>query len=97
MNGPKLGPPKDKELYAQQCQDERIESGERNGVEGKFGTYKRCYGMNRLTSKLKETSEARIYMIVLAMNLRKKLSLLLPFFAIGFFIEISLVYTHNFS
>lgn len=74
MNGPKLGrPPKDKELYAKQCHDERKESGERNEVEGKFGTGKRCYGMDRLTSKLKETSETQVYMIVLTMNLWKKL------------------------
>ncbi len=73
MNGPKLGrPPKDKELYAQQCRDERMESGERNEVEGKFGTGKRCFGMNRLTSRLKETSETQIHMIVLTMNLWKK-------------------------
>ena len=74
MNGPKLGrPPKDKELYAKQCLDERIESGERNEAEVKFGTAKRCYGMNRLTSRLKGTSETQIHMIVLTMNLWKKL------------------------
>ena len=60
MNGPKLGrPPKDKELYAQQCYDERKESGERNEVEGKFGTAKRCYGLDRLTSRLQNTGVAK--------------------------------------
>ena len=74
MSGPKLGrPPKDKELYAQQCRDERREAGERNEVEGKFGTGKRCYGMNRITARLKDTSEIQIYMIVLTMNLWKKM------------------------
>lgn len=74
MNGPKLGrPPKDKELYAQQCKDERREAGERNEVEGKFGTGKRCYGLGRLTSRLKDTSETQIHMIVLSMNLWKKM------------------------
>ena len=74
MNGPKLGrPPKDKALYAQQCRDERRESGERNVVEGKFGTGKRCYGMDRLTARLKDTSETQIHMIVLTMNLWKKM------------------------
>lgn len=74
MNGPKLGrPPKDKALYAQQCSDERREAGERNEVEGKFGTGKRCYGLNRLTAKLKNTSETQIHMIVLTMNLWKKM------------------------
>jgi len=74
MNGPKLGrPPKDNELYAQQCRDERRESGERNEVEGKFGTGKRCYGMGRLSARLQNTSETQIHMIVLTMNLWKKM------------------------
>lgn len=74
MSGPKLGrPPKDKALYAQQCRDERREAGERNEVEGKFGTGKRCYGLDRLTARLKDTSETQIHMIVLTMNLWKKM------------------------
>lgn len=74
MSGPKLGrPPKDKALYAQQCRDERKEAGERNEVEGKFGTGKRCYGLDRLTARLKDTSETQIHMIVLTMNLWKKM------------------------
>ena len=83
MSGPKLGrPPKDRALYAQQCKDERREAGERNEVEGKFGTGKRCYGMARLTARLKDTSKTQIYMIVLTMNLWKKLrSLFTHFFS----------------
>jgi hypothetical protein len=74
MSGPKLGrPPKDEELYAQQCRDERREAGERNEVEGKFGTGKRCYGLGRLTARLKGTSETQIHMIILTMNLWKKM------------------------
>ena len=74
MNGPKLGrPPKDKVLYAQQCRDERRESGERNEVEGKFGTGKRCYGLDRITARLQATCETQIHMIVLTMNLWKKM------------------------
>jgi hypothetical protein len=74
MSGPKLGrPPKDKALYAQQCRDERREAGERNEVEGKFGTGKRCYGLDRLTSRLQATCETQIHMIVLTMNLWKQL------------------------
>ncbi len=74
MSGPKLGrPPKDKALYAQQCRDERREAGERNEVEGKFGTGKRCYGMDRLTARLQNTSETQIHMIVLTMNLLKRM------------------------
>jgi transposase, IS5 family len=74
MSGPKLGrPPKDKALYEHQCRDERREAGERNEIEGKFGTGKRCYGLDRLTARLKDTSETQIHMIVLTMNLWKKL------------------------
>lgn len=74
MSGPKLGrPPKDKALYTQQCQDERREAGERNEVEGKFGTGKRCYGLDRLTARLQNTSEPQIHMIVLTMNLWNKM------------------------
>lgn len=78
MSGPKLGrPPKDKALYAQQCRDERRETGERNEVEGKFGTGKRCYGLDRLTSHLQTTCETQIHMIILTMNLWKRLKCLL--------------------
>lgn len=82
MSGPKLGrPPKDKALYAQQCRDERREAGERNEVEGKFGTGKRCYGLDRLTSRLQATCETQIHMIVLTMNLWKKMKAsFTPFF-----------------
>lgn len=74
ISGPKLGrPPKDKALYAQQCCDERRDAGERNEVEGKFGTGKRCYGLDRLTSRLQATCETQIHMIVLTMNLWKRL------------------------
>lgn len=77
MNGPKLGrPTKDKELYAQQCRQEKMESGERNAVEGEFGTGKRNYGLNRLTARLKETSETQIHLIFMVMNLWKRLRLL---------------------
>lgn len=74
MSGPKLGrPPKDKAIYSQQCRDERREAGERNEVEGKFGTGKRCYGLDRLTSRLQVTCETQIHMIILTMNLWKKM------------------------
>lgn len=75
MNGPRLGrPPKDRELYELQCRAEREEAGERNEVEGKFGTGKRCYGLGRLTSRLQNTCETQIHMIILTMNLMKKMN-----------------------
>jgi len=60
-------------IYAQQCHDERREAGERNEVEGKFGTCKRCYGLDRLTTRLQATCETQIHMIILTMNLWKKM------------------------
>lgn len=78
MNGPKLGrPPMDKTIYAQQCADERKESGERNIVEGTFGTGKRCYSLDRLSARLQATCETQIHLAFLTMNLWKRLKSLL--------------------
>lgn len=74
LNGPKLGrPPKDEKMYARQKLTERQEAGERNAVEGKFGEAKRCYGLNRMMTRLKNTSEVSIHMTFLVMNLEKRL------------------------
>lgn len=73
LNGPHLGrPPKDKQLYREQKLLERQEAGERNAVEGKFGEAKRCYGLNRVMTRLKNTSEVSIHMTFLVMNLEKR-------------------------
>mgnify|MGYP004703337265 CR=1 FL=1 len=68
ISGPRLGRPtetskeEDKILaYEDSCK--------RNAVEGVFGVCKRKYGMNRIMSKLKETSETEISLQVLVMNL----------------------------
>ena len=72
MSGPALGrPPADKKVYAEQKEQERRESGERNAVEGKFGEGKRSYGLQRIRCHLEETSEAEIVLIFLVMNLKK--------------------------
>lgn len=77
MNGPKLGrPPKDKALYAQQKMLERKEAGERNAIEGKFGEGKRCYGLDRVMTRLSDTSDTTIHLIFLVMNLKKRLRVL---------------------
>jgi hypothetical protein len=74
MNGPKLGrPPKDRSLYREQCRLERAEAGERNAIEGVFGTGKRRYGLGYITTKLKHTSEVAIHLSFLSMNLQKRL------------------------
>jgi transposase, IS5 family len=81
MNGPKLGrPPIDRALYATQCKQERLESGERNAVEGKFGEAKRRYSLGRIMMRLKDTSETAIYLVFLVMNLQKRLTTLLCHF-----------------
>jgi hypothetical protein len=78
MNGPKLGrPPQDRELYREQCRQERLESGERNAVEGAFGTGKRRYSLGKIMTRLKDTSETAIYLVFLVMNLQKRLRSLL--------------------
>lgn len=48
----------------------------RNSVEGKFGEGKRKYGMDRIMAKLSKTGKTVIALIVLVMNLEKKLRLL---------------------
>lgn len=74
ISGPRLGrPPKDEAEYLAQKLAEYKESGERNAVEGKFGEGKRRYGMNCISTKLKETSETQIQMIVFTMNVAKAL------------------------
>ena len=68
MSGPPLGRPRkniSKEEKKQAREDERI----RNRIEGKFGEGKRRYGLDLIKTKLKETSENKIAIIILAMNL----------------------------
>lgn len=80
INGPKLGKSSSEELKEQrklEIQDSKI----RNSVEGKFGEAKRFYGLNRIMTKLKETSETVIAINLLIMNLEKRLRLLLCFFS----------------
>ena len=81
LNGPKLGrPPKDKKLYEMQKQQERIEAGDRNAAEAKFGEAKLCYGLDRVMAMRQDTSETSIQLIFLVMNLKKRLRSLFDFF-----------------
>jgi IS5 family transposase len=78
LSGPQLGrSPKDKALYRQQLQEEYMESGKRSLVESAFGVGKRCYGLNLIMERLKETSEVAIHTCILTMNLWKRLRELL--------------------
>ncbi len=56
---------------------EKNDTGLRNSIEGTFGTEKRKYGLEyglgRIMMKLANTSESSIAMIILVMNLEKRL------------------------
>jgi len=86
LSGPKLGrPPKDKDLYREQCRIEREESGERSAIEGAFGVGKRRYTLGCVMTRLQHTSEVSIHVSFLTMNLFRRLRLLLvPFSASAF-------------
>jgi len=70
MTGPALGRPK---IGAER---ERENASIRNAIEGKFGEAKRKYGLGRIMAKLDDTSGSVIGMIILVMNLEKRLRLL---------------------
>ena len=81
MNGPKLGKPySDPKEQKLQKKLEWLESGERSEIERSFGVGKNRYTLDRIVTKLKETSEVSIHAAVLYMNLRKKLRLLFALF-----------------
>ena len=66
ISGPKLGKPgKNK---AEEIRQELREIGERNEVEGKFGTGKRKFGLSCIMGKLKETSGSMVCMDIYIMN-----------------------------
>jgi IS5 family transposase len=71
LSGPRLGrPPKDTTVNKK---IERKDAALRNGIEGSFGTGKRKYGLGRIMAKLVDTSESTIAMILLVMNIEKRL------------------------
>lgn len=76
MSGPKLGRP-GKNISQEEKKQAREDEKIRNRVEGKFGEGKRRYGLNLIKTKLKETSENKIAISVLAMNLMTLLAIVL--------------------
>lgn len=86
FSGPPLGRPTlDVELLKEQQRQERRDIGIRNAVEGKFGEGKRSFGLDRIMTHLRETSETVIALQLLVMNLNKRLRLLLfKFFKVLF-------------
>jgi len=72
LSGPRLGrPPKDVKKTKQYKKQEYHDMCERNEVEGKFGEAKRRLGLSLIKTKLKETSETVIGVIILTMNILK--------------------------
>ena len=74
LSGPKLGRPfkdsgKNKERIREQKRIEREDESARIAVEGKFGEAKRRYTLDRIGTRLKETSETSIMMVFMVMNL----------------------------
>ena len=68
ISGPKLGRPK-KNISAEEKKQAQIDERIRNRIEGKFGQGKRKYGLKLVMAKLKETSETKIAISFLVMNL----------------------------
>jgi IS5 family transposase len=81
----RLGRPP-KNLTQSQITEERIEEGLRNEVEGKFGTGKRKYTLNRILTRLPETTATQVVLAFLVMNLDKLYrDFLYSFFKVLFF------------
>ena len=79
MSGPALGRPK-KDVRTDKKQEYQ-DICERNAVEGKFGEGKKAYGLDRVSSRLKQTSLCVISVAILAMNLSKRLRSLFVYFS----------------
>ena len=85
LTGPTLGrPPKDPEQTRAARRQEYQDICDRNIVEGKFGTGKRAYGLNRIMAHLPDTSFCVIGVALLCMNLTKRLRAL----CLGLFAEL---------
>ncbi len=88
MSGPRLGRPK--EENQEEVLQELREIGERNEVEGKFGTGKRRYGLALIKTKLKETTGTDICMNVFVVNMERQVREELKSFSLALLPEIDL-------
>ncbi len=82
LSGPPLGrPPKEcdenKEELVRRRRRVRADELDRIEIEGRFGQSKRRYSLNRVMTKLRNTSECVISRVFLVMNLEKALAALL--------------------
>ena len=73
LTGSALGRKKAGETGAKEVRQMYRDSCERNAVEGRNGDLKRRYGLDRIMSKLKESSETESILNILAMNAAHKL------------------------
>ena len=72
LSGPALGRPKDESAKEANKAQMHQDACDRNVVEGKNGTAKRRYGLNRIMSKLDETSKTEAGFAILMMNAWKR-------------------------
>ena len=78
LSGPRLGrPPKDEEVVEGRKREDYEDMCDRNEIEGKFGTGKTAYGLERVAARLEVTTMAAAGMSLVVMNLRKALGVLL--------------------
>jgi transposase, IS5 family len=90
LSGPRLGRP-GKDATVDKKEEQR-DSAMRNAIEGGFGVGKRRYGMNRIMTKLRQTSETSISLIILVMNLEKILRNLFAHILYRWFMDLKLIY-----
>lgn len=71
-SGTALGrPSKDRERNRKESRRRKKEAGIRNQIEGVFGVGKRRFGLGRIMTKLRETSESWIAMVIFVMNISR--------------------------
>lgn len=92
LSGQRLGRPLKNER--EDKKQERIDSGMRNAIEGSFGIGKRRYGLNRIMTRCRETSETSISLIVLVMNLEKLLWDIFVFIVRWYFLPLRWRYSY---
>lgn len=85
INGPRLGRPP-QETSPEEKLENRIDEGMRNQVEGKFGEAKRRFGLERLLTRLPETSGCIIAVNCIVLNLEQLLrEFFFPIFKVRIF------------
>lgn len=82
ISGKPLGRPK-KDVAVDKANIHKDQS-DRNIVEGKFGEMKTTYGLERLSTKLQQTSETEIYIAITMMNLARKIRVKFYYLKIAF-------------